>query len=906
MKHLVIIDGFSFLFRAYHAVRDLTRSDGLHTNALFGFANMLVKVTHDLKPDFYTVALDSPGKTFRHELYYEYKANRKEMDEEMAQQMPFFEPLISSFGVHSLAIDGIEADDIIASMVKKYKDKYKITIVSSDKDLMQLLGDNVVMLDTMKNRTIGVEEVNEKFGVTPNKVIQVQALIGDTSDNIPGVPSIGPKTASQLIEKFGDLQGIYDNIAEVKRDKLRDKLIEHKDNAFISQKLVTLKTDVDIPCPIEDLAFHPDLSCARDFLLKMEFNRLADRISPQTKTEGSIEEQQKQKPKKYPYECITTKNDLSLWVSRINQNSHFAIDTETTSIDAMQAELVGISLAAGKRACYIPLKYTPPAGDALDFGSTKNIPKILTKEDVLATLKPILEDEKYTKIGQNIKYDMIILQNEGITMRGIEDTMLMSFSLDAGLNRHNMDTLADIHLNHKCIAFKDVCGTGKKQITFDMVDLAKATDYAAEDADITLQLYNKFKKRLAEQPSINKVYTEIEKPLVPVLVNMERTGVLIDRTALEKLSLEFSERLKAHEKTIYALSGENFNINSPKQLGEVLFDKMGLSVGNKKKVSTNVSVMEKLAEQGEPIADEILKYRHLSKLRSTYTEALVQQINHKTNRIHTSYNQVGAATGRFSSSDPNLQNIPIRTEDGRKIRHAFIPQKGWVFIGADYSQIELRLLAHVADIKSLKQAFLDDKDVHAFTASQIFNVSLEEVTSEQRSAAKAINFGIVYGMGAHALAKQIGVSRTEAKEYIEKYYERYEGLKAYMDNTIEFAKEHEYVETIFGRRIHTPNINAKNHMMSSGAERAAINAPLQGANADIIKMVMPKIQQKLDDANLKTRMLMQVHDELVFEAPEEELEQVKQLIQDTMENIVKLDVPLKVGVEVGDNWEDAH
>jgi DNA polymerase-1 len=905
MKHLVIIDGFSFLFRAYHAVRDLTRSDGLHTNALFGFANMLVKVTKDLNPDFYTVALDSEGKTFRHNMYDEYKANRKPMDDEMAQQMPFFQPLINSFGIHSIAMKGLEADDIIASLVEKYKNEYKITIVSSDKDLMQLLGGNTTMLDTMKNRIMGVEAVQEKFGVTPDKVIEVQSLIGDTSDNIPGVPSIGPKTASQLIEQFGSLEGIYANLDEVKRDKLRDKLIEHKENAFISHELVTLKTDINIPCPIDDLAFHPDLSCARDFLLELEFNRLADRISP--KSEGQEVLKQEEKVKKVNnYECITTKNDLNRWVSKLEQARIFAIDTETTSIDAIQAELVGISLAVGKRACYIPVKYTPPSSGALDFGEAEETVKILDKKVVLDALKPILKDKKYTKIGQNIKYDMIIFESEGITLKGIEDTMVMSFCLDAGLNRHGMDALAKLHLNHTCIAFKEVCGTGKKQITFDMVDLDKATDYAAEDADITLQLYTVFKERLENTPTVKKLYTEIELPLIPTLVNMERNGVLINRSELEHLSLEFFNRLQSHEKAIYALSGETFNINSPKQLGEVLFDKMGLSIGGKKKKSTNVDVMEKLKEQGEEIATEVLKYRHLAKLRSTYTEALTQQINPETKRIHTSYNQVGAATGRFSSSDPNLQNIPIRTEDGRKIRHAFIPQDGWVFVGADYSQVELRLLAHVAGIKSLQQAFLDDKDIHAFTAHQIFNVPLEDVTKEQRSASKAINFGIVYGMGYTALAKQIGVSRTVAKEYIESYFERYDGLRAYMDNTIALAQENGYVETMFGRRIHTPNINEKNPMMRTGAERAAINAPLQGANADIIKMVMPKIQQKLHNANLKTRMLMQVHDELVFEVPKEELDQAKELIQHTMETAAELSVPLKVGVEIGDNWEDAH
>lgn len=904
MKHLVIIDGFSFLFRAYHAVRPLNRkSDGLQTNALFGFAQMLVKVTQDLKPDFYTVALDSEGKTFRHELYEAYKANRGPMDEEMAEQMPYFQPLINSFGVHSLSIPGIEADDIIASLVAKYKDEYKITIVSSDKDLMQLLGGNVTMLDTMKNKVMDENAVAEKFGVTPDKVIEVQSLIGDSSDNIPGVPSVGPKTAAELIHQFGSLDGIYAHLEEVKRDKLREKLAEHKENAFLSHELVTLKQDVALPCPLEELAFDPDLTCARDFLLELEFNRLADRIAPPSEEEKVVAEAP-QAPK--GYSCITTRNELNKWLSKIRQAKTFAIDTETTGLDAMQAELVGISLSAEAGvACYIPVKYTPAGSDAL-FETSDDTVAILDKKVVLDALKPILEDERFTKVGQNIKYDMIIFSNENIVLRGIEDTMLMSFCLDAGKNRHNMDDLARIHLNHTCIPFKEVCGTGQKQITFDQAPLDKATTYAAEDADITYQLYTLFKKRLDETPSVAKVYSEIERPLVPILVEMERTGVRVDRASLEKLSLEFFERLQGHEKTIYQLSGETFNISSPKQLGEVLFDKMGLLVDGKKKKSTNVDVMEKLAEQGEEIATEILKYRHLSKLRSTYTEALTQQINPKTKRIHTSYNQVGAATGRFSSSDPNLQNIPVRSEDGRKIRHAFVPEDGWVFVGADYSQIELRLLAHVAGIQALQTAFKEDRDIHAFTAHQIFNVPLEEVTKEQRSASKAINFGIVYGMGAVALGKQIGVSRKEAAEYIEKYYARYEGLKAYMDNTIAFAREHGFVETMYGRRIHTPSINDNNPMAKAGAERAAINAPLQGANADIIKMVMPKIVAKLTEAGLKTRMLMQVHDELVFEVPQSELEKAQAIIREQMEMVVLLSVPLKVGMAVGNNWEDAH
>ena len=895
-KHLVVVDGYNFLFRAYYAVRRLNRSDGLHTNALYGFTNMLIKIVKDLQPDYCTVALDS-SPTFRHEMYELYKANRDEMDQEMKEQMPFVEPLINAFGIPVSRETGFEADDIIATLANRYGKDMKITIVSSDKDLMQLLNENVSMLDTMKNVTHGVEASMEKFGVTPDKVIEVQSLIGDTSDNIPGVRSVGPKTAAKLIDEFGTLENLYDNLEKVSRDKLRAALEEHKENAFLSKKLVTLDADMPVEFDLEEFNYNHDLSKAVPFLRELEFKTLSDRLA---KEAGQDEEATVVPTREAVYETVDTSEKLNKWLEKIKQAGLFAIDTETTGLDAMQADLVGISLATEEyEGCYIPLTHVV---DMLS-GDAKQLPK----NEVLDALRPILADEKIRKVGQNIKYDLHILNNEGVEVNGVEDTMLMSFCLHGGEHNHAMDDLAKRYLDHTCISFKEICGTGKKMITFDHVDIASATKYAAEDADITLRLYNLFKEQmdLPQNESVKKVYEEIERPLIPTLMRMEHTGVVVDQETLKSLSNEFLERLKGHEKTIFELAGREFNIASPKQLGEVLFDEMELPSPTKKR-STNASVLEKLADEGHDIAKEIIAYRGLAKLRSTYTEALVGVINPKTGRVHTSYHQSGAATGRFSSSDPNLQNIPIRSEDGRKIRHSFVAAEGHVLLCADYSQVELRLLAHMSGSKGLQNAFKGGKDIHAYTAHQIFHVPLEEVTPQQRSASKAINFGLVYGMGSVSLAKNIGVSRLEAKEYIDKYFERYDGVAEFMESLKVFAREHGYVETLYGRRIHLPNINDKQPLLRSGAERAAINAPLQGTNADIVKMVMPKIEKSLLDKGLKAKMLMQVHDELIFEVPEAEIEATIEMVRDHMENVAQLDVPLDVGIDYADNWEDAH
>ena len=908
MKHLIIIDGLSFLFRAYYGVRGLTRSDGLHTNALYGFTQMLIKVINDLQPDMCTIALDSIGNTFRHDIYPEYKAHRSDMDEEMKEQMPYFEPLINSFAISNIRVEGFEADDIIASLAKQYGKTHKVTIVSSDKDLMQLINDNVSMLDTMKNKTFSYAEVEDKFGVTPAQVIDAQALIGDSSDNIPGVKGVGPKTAAQLIADYGSLDGIYAHIEEIPKVKLKEKLIDNKDNAYMSKRLVTLDQDMQLDISEQSLTFAPDLDGAVNFLEDMEFNRLAERLHKRldkavngtANGRGKTASIKTEEVERVKYTTIETKEDLKAWLDKLNTCEYFAIDTETTGLDPMRAELVGISISyKEKDGAYIPLTHQ---GDSL-----LEAPIQLEKNYVIEQLKPILANPNIKKIGQNIKYDMHILLHEGLKIVNYEDTMLMSAALDAGLHGHGMDELAKLHLEHECIPFKEVCGVGKKQITFDYVDIASATRYAAEDADITLRLYNVLKAKLnsEENKTVKKVYEEVERPLIPTLLHMEEEGVFIDRTGLEKLLLEFGERLAKHEAKIYELSGETFNIGSPKQLGEVLFDRMGLPTKGKKR-STNVDVLEKFANDGYEIADEILAYRSMSKLRSTYTEALIAQINPKTNRVHTSYHQNGASTGRFSSSDPNLQNIPGRTEDGKKIRRTFVAEKGNKLLCADYSQIELRLLAHTSGSEALQRAFTEGGDIHRYTAHQIFDVPQEEVTPEQRSAAKTINFGLIYGMGQVSLAKQLGIKREEAAKYIESYFKRYSGVKESMDKYVELARETGYVETMFGRRINLPNINATHPMLKAGSERAAINAPLQGANADIIKMVMPKIEEALRAANLKAKMLLQVHDELIFEVPENELEQTSNIVRNLMENIVKLDIPLTVGIDSADNWEDAH
>ena len=923
--HLVIIDGLSFFFRAYHAVRPLSRADGLPTNALYGFAQMLLKVVKDLQPDQCVVALDSIGPTFRKDMYPAYKAHRSEPDEEMKAQLPYLQPMIEAFAIPALRVEGVEADDIIATLATEHGQKGdKVTIVSSDKDLMQLLGGTVTMLDTMKNKVFDVDAVVEKFGVGPEKVTQVQALIGDSSDNIPGVPGIGPKTGAQLIGEFGTLEVLYENLDQIKREKLRQNLRENKAEADLSLRLVTLKRDVNIPENQHTFDFNPDFKTAKTWLEDMEFNTLANRLAsiPQTPHQMAINNEDEPKPSSMPatlqtpdYEMVTDEKRLDDILNEIKEIGLCAFDTETTSLDAIQAKIVGLSLAWGQpkespQACYIPLAHTPPLGDLLS--DDHHLPSQLDKKLVLNKLSA-LSQSGITLVAHNLKYDSEILLGEGLTFPPkYEDTLLMSFCLAGGMHGHGLDFLADKHFGHKMTPYKEVCGAGKSQITFDLVPLDKATHYAAEDADYTLRLYHLLAPQLATEgrEKVRKLYETVERPLISVLAKMERTGVCINRTQLEKLSLAFADQMADLEKRIHTAAGVPFNLNSPKQMSEALFDQMGLTVKGKRPTSTNIKVLEALAEEEDEkarqTAEDVMAYRQISKLRSTYTEALIGQINPQTGRVHTSYNQAGAATGRFSSSDPNLQNIPIRTENGRKIRHAFVPTEGHIFLAADYSQVELRLLAHFSQAPALVKAFQEEQDIHAFTAHQIFDTPLNDVTSDQRRIAKTINFGLVYGMGASSLARQIGVSKPEATDYINRYFIRYDGIKDFLDTQIEFAQEKGYVETLMGRRVHLPDINSKHGGLRAGAERAAINAPLQGSNADIIKFIMPKIQARLQKDDFKTQMLLQVHDELVFDVPPLELEDVRPIIKQMMETAVTLSVPLQVGTGTGNNWEDAH
>ncbi|MEC9291983.1 MAG: DNA polymerase I [Pseudomonadota bacterium] len=900
--HLVIIDGFSFLFRAYHAVRMLNKTDGTPTNALYGFSQMMIKVLTDLKPDLCAVALDSPVKNFRYDIYPDYKANRSEMDDDMKAQMPFFEPLIAGFGVPALRVDGYEADDIIATLAKDYGDSHKVTIVSSDKDLMQLVTNNVSMLDTMKNKSMSFEEVMDKFGVTPDKVIEVQALIGDSSDNVPGVPSVGPKTAAQLIGEYGSLETLYANLDDIKKPKLLENLTNNKDKAFMSRELVSLKSDVPLSVTGEDLDFHPDCSEAADILTELEFFSLAKKVKAEgekhrngdTSADAVVEEESEKKS----YQTVDTLPALKAWMDKIKAKGFVAFDTETTSLHVQEAQLVGFSLSveAGE-ACYVPLNHK------VDLLS--QTPQ-LTESEALPFLKEILEDPEIKVIGQNIKYDMHIMHKYDVHVNNVQDTMLMSFALNAGNHAHNMDDLSQRYLGITPIPYKSVAGTGQKQVTFDHVDIVSATAYAAEDADITLQLYLIFEEMLNQDQNagVKKIYEELELPLLEVLRSMERKGVEVDAKVLQEMTTVFSAKLEELEKSIYGETGSEFNLNSPKQLSKVLFEDMALTLKGKTPKSTNVTVLEALADEGHDIAAQVLNYRKLAKLKSTYTEALQEQIA-ADGRVHTSYNPVGASTGRLSSTDPNLQNIPIRTEEGRKIRTAFVPRTGYKMVSLDYSQIELRLLADMSGAEGLLEAFNGGQDIHAFTAHQIFGTPLDEVTSEQRSIAKSINFGIVYGMGAHSLARQVGVSNKEAAQYIQNYFERYSGIKDYIEGQQEFARENGYVETLMGRRLWLPNINASNGMLKSGAERVAINAPLQGGNADLIKKAMIQIHAKYL-GSIDVRMLLQVHDELIFEIKEDVLEVEVANIEKIMENIIPLKVPLKVGVGIGNNWDEAH
>ncbi|PIZ29392.1 MAG: DNA polymerase I [Alphaproteobacteria bacterium CG_4_10_14_0_8_um_filter_53_9] len=946
-NHLVLIDGMSFIFRAYHAVRNnLTRSDGFPTNALFGFTQMLIKVVNDLQPDACVMVLDSPPPNWRHKLDDKYKANRPPPDEDLVKQLGKLEDLVRAFGIPILREQGLEADDLIATAVKQsitHSIPYsRVTIVTSDKDLLQLVGDFdnngnptiVKLLDTLKDEWQGAEKALDKFGVTPAQVRDVQALMGDSSDNIPGVPGVGPKTAAQLIQQFGSLQNMYENIEDMEKVNLRQKLKDNEAAARLSYQLVGLKDDCSLP-PHETFTFHPTYHKAAEYLREeLEFTTLASRLLKKheaaqnpVKQKSAPAQSSSPKPENQtptdgwgPYTLIQSEESWQSLLKEIDTQGLVAIDTETTGLDPYAATLVGLSFAtATDKAYYLPLTHTDGAADDL-FNTSALLPNQLPTAKVLEELKPRLQNPKLTKVFHNLKYDLLILARAyGIIpahtksqlqdlVQGYEDSMLLSASLHGGKWNHALDDLTKRHLDHENIPFKEVCGTGKSQITFAGVPLDKATQYAAEDADATLRLWHLLSKESPEPPDI---YTQVERPLIPTLAALEARGVCVNTSELKALSYSWNTELNTLAEEIQTLAGHPFNVQSPAQLAVVVFDEMGLGTPAQiKKRSTASDVLEDMQTSKNPtasaLATKMLRHRQLAKLRSTYAEALLSQISPLTGRVHTSYHQVGAATGRFSSSNPNLQNIPIRTEEGRKIRHAFIPQKGWQMLAADYSQIELRLLAHFSGSQALKQAFEDGLDIHAYTAALVAGKEIDGVSKEERRAAKFVNFGLVYGMGARSLAGQIGCSVAEAQEWIDAYFTRYKGVKEYMESNKQQARDNGYVTTLLGRKVWLPDIHSPNGMLRSGAERAAINAPLQGSNADIIKKAMPHVEKYLAEKNLNAQTLMQVHDELVLECPPDEVEKLTLHLPKLMTEIVHLSVPLVVEVGLGDNWETAH
>jgi DNA polymerase I len=916
---LYLIDGSAYIFRAYHALPPLTRkSDGMPIGAVSGYCNMLYKLLCDMtdehEPTHLAVIFDYSGESFRNEIYPDYKANRPEPPEDLRPQFALVRDATRAFNVPCIEMEGFEADDLIASYARAAeKSGGECVIISSDKDLMQLVNDRITLFDTMKNRRIARAEVIEKFGVPPEKVIDVQALAGDSVDNVPGVPGIGVKTAAQLIEEYGDVETLLARASEIKQQKRRENLIEHADSARLSKKLVTLKDDVPLPEPLGDLTIRGlDLPRVETFLREMEFSTLLRRISGDN---GAAAPAPAAKPASAAassagaYETVFDEAALRRYIDAANEQGVVAVDTETDGLDALSAALVGISLAVpGAGACYIPLGHGAK-GLALDDAQTS---KQLPTETALKYLKPLLEDPAVLKIGHNIKFDAHVFAQRGVTVAPFDDTMLISYALDCGAGGHGMDELAGRVLQHQTIKFSEVVGAGKNQKTFDEVAIDKATAYAAEDADVTLRLWKALKPRLAAEGKAT-VYETLERPLVPVIAAMERAGVKIDPAVLSRLSADFAQRMAMHEAEAHRLAGGAFNMGSPKQIADILFGRLGLAGGKKTSTgawSTSADILEELAAEGHELPRAILDWRGLSKLKSTYTDALPAAINRDTGRVHTSYSLAATTTGRLASTDPNLQNIPIRTEDGRKIRTAFIPEKGNVLISADYSQIELRLLAHIADLKSMKEAFAKGVDIHAMTASEMFGVPVEGMDPMVRRRAKAINFGIIYGISAFGLANQLGIEKSEAKTYIDSYFVKFPGIRKYMDDTIAFAKKSGFVETVFGRRTYVGGINDKNPAQRGYSERQAINAPIQGAAADVIRRAMIRMPAALKKARLSAKMLLQVHDELVFEAPKNEADATIKVARQVMEEAplpaVALSVPLVVDARAGQNWDEAH
>jgi len=910
--HVFLIDGSGFIFRAFHGLPPMTRADGTPVNAVFGFTKMLMKLINDTDADHIAVIFDRARKTFRSDIYPEYKANRDAPPEELIPQFQLVREATRALNVPAVDMDGYEADDLIATYARQAAEQdAEVTIVSSDKDLMQLVDGRITMMDAMKNRIIRVPEVIEKFGVGPDRVIDVQALAGDASDNVPGVQGIGVKTAALLINEYGDLDTLLKRAGEIKQPKRRQNLLEQADMARISRQLVTLKDDVPVEHDLSSFAIRePDPQTLLNFLDEQGFRSLKTTVAAKLESANGVPETNSAEKN---YSLVQTIDDLNMWIRDAEQAGIVAIDTETTSLDALTAELVGVSMCITPgRACYIPLAHKNNAEqgtlDLLDAPVETDQPQQIAMDGALSALKPLLENPGVLKVGQNLKYDMHVLARYGLDIVSFDDTMLLSYVLEGGLHGHGMDELARLKLGRDTIKFKDVVGSGKSQITFDRVDLGNALDYAAEDADITLSLHTVLKPELVRQHMV-RVYEKLDRPLVTVLRDMERLGIRVDAVELKRLSDDFAARLSDLEMEIHTLAGRSFNIASPKQLGEVLFDDLAIPGGKKGKTgayATGADILEKLAADGHPLPEKVLGWRKLAKLKSTYTDALIKQINSKTKRVHTSYMQAGTSTGRLASSDPNLQNIPVRTDEGRKIRRAFIASENCKLLSADYSQIELRLLAHVAGIDALKDAFAKGLDVHAMTASQVFGVPVEGMDPMVRRNAKAINFGIIYGISAFGLARQLGISNGEAKDYIDAYFEKYPGIRDYMETTKEQARKYGYVTTFMGRKCHVRGINDKNPNVRNLAERAAINAPIQGGAADIIKRAMIRIPDALKSENLHAKMLLQVHDELIFDVPDAQLDATTDTVKSVMEAAATLDVPLIVDTGVADNWDDAH
>ena len=923
--HLHLIDGSAFIFRAYHALPPLTRkSDGLPIGAVAGFCNMLHRyVEGNTGPDAPThvaVIFDKGSHTFRNDMYDKYKANREAMPEDLRPQIPLTRTATEAFNIACKEKEGFEADDIIATLaVQARAAGGRCTIISSDKDLMQLVGGGVEMLDAMKNKSIDRDGVFEKFGVYPDRVVDVQALAGDSVDNVPGAPGIGIKTAALLINEYGDLDALLERAGEIKQPKRRQTLIDHADQIRLSRDLVKLDENTPLDFTLEDLEVRdPDADQLLGFLAEMEFRTLSKRVAEVLGKEApTIAEApvaaDAPAAADVPfdaelYEHVSDAAALQAWIDRIYEFGYVAVDTETTGLDDMVAQLVGVSLCVEPgKACYIPLIHKARGSDDL-FGSDDLAEGQIPTEEALRLLTPMLEDPSILKIGQNMKYDSKIFAQLGINVAPIDDTMLLSYAMHAGLHGHGMDTLSERYLSHTPIPIKPLLGTGKSAITFDKVPLADAVKYAAEDADITLRLWQLFKPQL-HRVGVTKVYETLERPLVPVLAAMERSGVKVDRDTLSRMSNAFAQKMAGLEDEIYELAGRKFNVGSPKQLGEILFDEMGLEGGKKGKTgayATGADVLEDLATEHD-LPARVLDWRQLSKLKSTYTDALQDHINPDTGRVHTSYSIAGASTGRLASTDPNLQNIPIRSEEGRRIREAFVAEPGKALVALDYSQIELRILAHIANIPELKQAFQDGIDIHALTASEMFGVPLDEMTSDVRRQAKAINFGVIYGISGFGLARNLRIPRAEAQGFIDRYFERFPGIRTYMNDTKAFAKEHGFVQTLFGRKIHTPEISAKGPR-AGFAQRAAINAPIQGTAADVIRRAMIRMPDAIKD--LPATMLLQVHDELLFEvekgAEDDLIAAARQVMENAADPVVKLDVKLDVDAGVGASWAEAH